>query len=289
MKQGAIGLAALAICCLAKSEGVLAELTPISDRELEQVQGQAMIAIDQLAGMNQQFTRITMGMDIGVQTNVDAVVLGDDGVASDLAVSQLSLGHISQDDTKIQLDGQAYAIGDIVPFEAENPYFELAEVDGEVVGLRVGFGQARGTLSGDISSLSGNLGLQLNDGAGNLSQAVLYDDSTTATNYRATHIGLADAATDCATGVQCSALSNLQTLDVGVDNGDGTVGFTDDLFLSFQKQAVDWQNLAGDQIINANPGVFVNIPTSMTLDLQTLQNGIPRARTEYIDRGMGLF
>ncbi|WP_375177543.1 hypothetical protein [Marinobacter mobilis] len=289
MKAGAIGCAALATFCLVGVQDVLAELKPISDEELGQVQGQAMIAIDQLAGMNQQFTRITLGMDVELQTNIDSVVLGEAGLASDLAVSQLSLGHIARDDTVIQLDGQTYAIGDIVPFVAENPYFELAEVNGEVVGMRVGFGQARGTLSGDIASFSGNLGLQLEDGAGATSRAALYDLSTTATNYQATHIGLADGATDCSAGIQCAALSNLQTLDIGVDNGDGTVGFTEDLFLSFQNQAVDWQDLAGGPIITANPGVFVNLPTSMTLDLQTLQNGIPRARTEYIDRGVGLF
>lgn len=289
MMKDAIGCAVLVTCCLAGIQDVRAELTPISDVEMGQVQGQAMIAMDRLVGANQQFTRITMGMDAEIQTNINEVVLGETQAGSDLAIHQLSLGHISRDDTKIQLDGQTYAVGDIVPFEGADPYFELAEVDGEVVGLRFGLNQARGTLSGDISSFSGNLGLQLDDGSGNVSAATLYDATTTATNYQATHIGLADAATDCASGVQCTALSNLKTLDVGVDNGDGTVGFASDLFISFQEQAVDWQNMDGSRIINAAPGVHMNLPTSMTLDLQTLQNGIPRARTEYIDRGLGLF
>lgn len=61
-------------------------------------------------------------------------------------------------------------------------------------------------------------------------------------------------------------------------------------FFSFQKEAVDWTSTDGTgDIISANPGVFLNIPTAMQLDIQTLQNGIPRARTEYIDRGVGLF
>lgn len=289
MIKDAIGCAVLVTFCLAGIQDVRAELRPISDQEMGEVQGQAMIAVDQLTGANQQFTRITMGMDAEIQTNIDEVALGETGAGSDLAVSQLSLGHIAQDDTKIQIDGQTYAVGDIVPFEAADPYFELAEVNGEVVGLRLGFNQARGTLSGDITSFSGNLGLQLDDGAGNVTAATLYDATTNATNYQATHVGLAGAATDCATGTQCAALSNLKTLDVGVDNGDGTVGFASDFFIAFQEQAVDWQNLDGSQITTTAPGVHMNLPTSMTLDLQTLQNGIPRARTEYIDRGMGLF
>ncbi|MDX1754687.1 MAG: hypothetical protein R3175_01350 [Marinobacter sp.] len=289
MTRNAIGSAVLVTLCLAGTQDVRAELQPISDRELGEVQGQAMIAVDQLVGAGQRFTRVTMGMDVEVQTNVNAVALGETASGSDLAVDQLSLGHISQDDTRVQLDGQTYAVDEIVPFEAANPYFELAEVDGEVVGFRLGFGQARGTLSGDITSFSGNLGLRLDDGSGNVSAATLYDASTNATNYRATHIGLADAATDCAGGVQCVPLTNLKTLDVGVDNGDGTVGYAEDFFLAFQEQAVDWQNLDGSQVINAAPGVHMNLPTSMTLDLQTLQDGIPRARTEYIDRGLGVF
>ncbi|WP_404361730.1 hypothetical protein [Marinobacter sp.] len=265
------------------------ELTPISEKEMGQVQGQAMIAVDRTTGTTEQFTRFTLGMDAEIQTNIETLALGDDGTQADVAVNQLSLGHISQDATSVQIDGKTYAAGDIVPFVGADPYFELAEQNGEVAGFRFGLNRARGTLSGDITSFSGDLGLQLEDDTGTASQATLFDSTTTATDYRATHVGLADAATDCATGVNCAPLTNLKTLDVGVANPDGTVGFTEDFFLSFQKQAVEWTGVDGVVEAPAEAGVFFNLPTSMTLDLPTLQSGIPRARTEHIDRGLGLF
>ncbi len=267
-----------------------AELKPISDDEMASVSGQAMIAVDVDGTAAERFTRITMGLDAEIQTNIDNVVFGDTGDGSDVAISQLSLGHISTDAAKIQLDGQTYAVNDIVPFLGSDPYFELAEQNGEIIGFRMGFNEARGTLSGDIASFSGQLGLQLVDDAGNVSDAELFGADGVATSLRATHIGLNDAATDCSTGAQCTALSNLKTLDIGKANEDGTVDVATNLFFSFQKEAVDWTSTDGTgDIISANPGVFLNIPTAMQLDIQTLQNGIPRARTEYIDRGVGLF
>ena len=108
------------------------------------------------------------------------------------------------------------------------------------------------------------------------------------TQYQATHVGIAGA--DCANTVNCAPLTNLQTLDVGTANADGTTGFAKDFFIAFQKQAVNWQsNATAGTTITAAPGVFFNLPTAMTVDIQALQTGLPRARTEYIDRGVGLF
>ncbi|WP_148862379.1 DUF6160 family protein [Marinobacter fonticola] len=290
MNREALKCVAPALFVLTFSATAQAELQPISEKEMGRVSGQAMVAVDVDGTDTNRFTRVTVGMDAEIQTNIDNVVLGDTGDGSDVKIAQLSLGHISTDQTKVQLDGQTYALNEIVPFVGSDPYFELAERDGEVVGFRMGLNQARGTLSGDITSFSGNLGIELQDASGNPVAAQLFDATGAATHTRATHIGLDDAATDCSAGVQCNALSNLKTLNIGTNNEDGTVGFAKELFVSFQKEAVQWQgNTEGGTPIDAAAGVFLNVPTAMRLDLQTLEQGVPRARTEYIDRGLGLF
>ncbi|PID44531.1 MAG: hypothetical protein CSB48_01745 [Proteobacteria bacterium] len=279
------------------SSNALAELTPLADEEMSEMTGQAMIAFDavEVAGGN-TYTRATVGLTSEFQINTDSVVLGEYALAgatpsSDVDISRLSFGHISTDASKVQLDGNTYALDDIVPFETIDPYFEISQDStGELTGFRVGFGRARGTMSGNIGSLSGNIGLKLDDG-GVISDAQLLTSAGVANSQRATHIGLESATTDCATLNKCAPLTNIKTLDVGTDNGNGTVGYTRDLFFSFQNQATDWQvnDGTGTGTVTANPGVYLNIPTSMTLDMTQLTSGVNRVRTEYIDRGVGVF
>lgn len=286
-----------ALVLVGASLGVHAELEPVSDETLRNVVGQAMIAADVRETAAGDFTRITLGMDAELQTNFTNVTLGQidqtgEPTGADFLVDQLSFGHIVWDDTKVQIDGQTHAVNEFVPFVVRNPFFEIREdADaGDVVGFRMGFGEARGTISGDISSFSGNIGLKLEDDTGAVQDAQLMNADGTVDNRRATHIGLSTPTTDCAAGVNCAPLSNLQTLDVGVDNGDGTVGFTKEFFISFQKEPVEWEtDPATGATVATDPGVFINLPTAMTLDMQQLQNGVPRARTEFIDRGLGLF
>lgn len=285
-----IRVALITVCC-ALSTAVQAQLKPLSDKALSNVTGQAMVAIDYTQGPNSDFTRVTMGMNTEVQTNITSMALGTttntSGVtASDVNIDHFSLGHISTDSTKVQLDGNTYASGSIVPFQGIDPYVEFAYTSGVVSGVRLGFNQARGTVEGNLNSFSGNIGLKVTNSSGTVENAQLMDANSNPTNYRAQYIGISGA--DCATGVNCAVLNSLKTLDVGKANADGTVGYTNGFFISVQKQTVNWQAPDGT-VISAGPGVYFNIPTSMTLSLSQLQNGIARDRTEYIDRGLGLF
>jgi hypothetical protein len=79
-------------------------------------------------------------------------------------------------------------------------------------------------------------------------------------------------------------------LDVGQRNlSTGKVDYTQDFFISFQKAPTTWSTGAGN--INAEMGAFINIPTSIHIDMNTGTNatGTDHVRTEYIDRGNGLF
>ena len=124
--------AVLFTACCALSMGVSAQLKPISDQEMSNVTGQAMVAVDYVETGIDDFTRFTLGMDTEVQTNVNKVALGEvtdtsGNTAADLDIDNLSLGHIATDASKVQLDGKTYAVGDIVPFVGIDPYFELAK------------------------------------------------------------------------------------------------------------------------------------------------------------------
>ncbi|MCG8613840.1 MAG: hypothetical protein MI864_25295 [Pseudomonadales bacterium] len=281
-------------CSVGLTEPVYAELQAIDDDSLRQFTGQAAIAFDVVeTATGTDFTRFTLGVSADIQTNVDTVVLGEydlmEGApGADLQASNVSLGHISRDSNKIQIDGNTYAENEIVPFSGVDPYFEIAQDGGELVGFRMGFNQARGTVSGDFDSFSGNIGIKLDDGSGELKDAQLLTNAGLANSSRATHIGLEGETTDCMSENNCTAISNIQTFEVGVDNGDGTVGFTSDYFFSYQKQALDWQSPSGS-IVATDVGVHVNIPTAMTINLSELAAGVPRVRTEFIDRSLGLF
>jgi hypothetical protein len=275
--------------CLGVSPLAVAELEPISDSEMSEVQGQALMTVNNAEDGTHSFTRVTMGMDVKTRLNVDNAIMGGDDAGADLSVSDLALGHYARDANRVQIDGQTYDVDDVVRFQGAQPYFEMARNGSELAGFRVGFGEARGTISGNFASFSGNLGIRLNQEDGTQVDATLFDEAGVATNQRASQIGIAGADGNCATADDCVPLTNIKSMNVGSDNGDGTVGFTSDLFLAFQQESVDWQEVSGAGVIKGPEGVFMNLPTSMNLDMQTLRNGVDRERTHYVDRGTGMF
>lgn len=107
---------------------------------------------------------------------------------------------------------------------------------------------------------------------------------------------------DCAViGINtCFDLEQFQTLAIGevTEGGDGRsylTGSETGSFLSFQSKNLKWLNDVkntnpdASQFIEATQGSYLNIPNGLTLNLKESLDGIPRARTEYIDRGVGLF
>lgn len=277
-----------------------AELRPIADEELSQYSGQAAIAFDINELGTTSYTRATLGLEADVQMNIDTLEAGNyvkagETLAADIDITNLGLGSISTNAAEVQLDGQTYAVNDIIPFELNDPYFELAQNDAdELLGFRIGFGEARGQLSGDFNSFSGNVEMEITDFFGDDYQSTMLDVSGNADNSRTQYFGVskseAGGVTNCSTGFYCYNLSDYKTLDVGERNKTtGAVDYTEDFFISFQKDSVDWTT--SDGVVNAAMGVFMNIPTSMNIDMNTGTNasGTGRVRTEYIDRGNGRF
>lgn len=172
--------ATLAGCSLAAH----AELTPITDEALSEVTGQAFVSVDRYnhpdAADSTTYTRVNLGMNIDIQTNVDVLELGryeragEDPGSSDVLIEDFGLGYInsqayfdSHPDAArmVKADGSAYGEGEIVPFSIENPFLEFAydDLTQEVVGIRLGFGESMGVLSGSIKSLTGNVNVDIVD------------------------------------------------------------------------------------------------------------------------------
>ncbi|WP_309046034.1 hypothetical protein [Marinobacter sediminicola] len=163
---------------------VNAELSPITDHAMSEVTGQAFVSVDRQyhpdANDSTAYTRVNLGMDIEVQTNVDAIEMGryeragEKPGTSDVYIEDFALGYINNQayysanpsmPRQGKPDGGAYAQGEIVPFSISNPFFEFAqdEITNEIVGFRLGFGDAMGVLSGSIKNLTGNVNIEILD------------------------------------------------------------------------------------------------------------------------------
>jgi hypothetical protein len=186
------------VLCAAQSSALLAEMTALDDASMSNVVGQAYLAIDKYynpdANDATSYTRINFGMDIDIQTNIDTLELGryertgvmadqyGESKASDILIHNMGLGFIYDDDyyarnpdaaRPLKDDGSVYRNGDIVPFEITDPYLEFAfdEQTNEIAGMRIGFGKAKGVLSGEIETLTGNVNIDIEDRGEGMSAA----------------------------------------------------------------------------------------------------------------------
>lgn len=161
-----------------------ADLEPISDALLSEVTGQAFISVDREYHPdetdNTSYTRVNLGMEIDIQTNIDVMELGryeregEKAGTSDVLIEDFALGYINnrayfdrnpKAARQRKPDGSAYAENEIVPFHIDNPFFEFAldEESQEIVGFRLGFGDSMGVLSGKIETLTGSVNIDIID------------------------------------------------------------------------------------------------------------------------------
>ncbi|NWN91765.1 hypothetical protein HLV39_09725 [Marinobacter adhaerens] len=277
--------AAFVAMCMGAVPATWAELEPITDTAMGNVTGQAFMQVETIPANHNapDSTRMTLNMDVETRVNIDDVQVGQIDGGTDFSARHVALGHIARNDGD-QFNGVTYNAGDVVPFEARQPYIELAEDNQGLLGFRMGFGQARGSVSSSTDSFSGNIGLQFEDNSGALHDAVLMDSNGAQTRKRATHIGISPG--DCTAGTNCAALTELRSVNVG----EGSAGFTDGFFIGFQREAMEWQKLGGSGAISVGEGVFINLPTNMTVDLENfVTSGVERLQTHHKDMGTNLF
>ena len=183
-------------------------LESLDDEALEGITGQAAVKLstdsrDTTSGTI-DFTRVEMGLYTETFLGIDDVKLGtyarDGETGSDIDIENLGLGYIDQTgDTDPNNDyifnsrRQEWVLADtdplndrMVPFKIQDPYFEFAYQEGELIGFRMGFGEAKGALSGDITSLSGNIDAKI---SGTVSEI---EDDLTGLGDFALFLGLID-------------------------------------------------------------------------------------------------
>lgn len=284
-----------------------AELAPLADQDMRQVEGGSLLLLDQyhnsLSGVDTQFTRLTLNADIETVLNVDRMEFGrykrtNESSPADISFRNFALGHIDSS-------------GEIKPFKMSRPFLEYAtqDVSGRqaIVGIRFGFGESLGILSSDIDQLTGNINVQIRTNSGNInwvrSKAELITSDGKTDDIRATHIGIPNGDKIYFAGIPvttsnckalwvntCFELSKYRSIPIGKKLDDGSFEPAEGVFLSFQgKEGLVWGNSDfGEETVKTVTGAFFNIPSSaLTVTFDQANKVIPRARTEYIDRGLG--
>ena len=171
-------------------ESSIAELKPIDDSSLAEIYGQAFVALDTDSFGTFDYIRATLGMEVTTQLNIDEIKLGEyhrweNGSAcfdctgnelglekqpADIWIENFSLGAIAET-SGVEMDGNYYEAGDIIPFQLIDPYLEVVSEGGELVGIRAGVKKARGIFGGNIRSLTGNIPIKIKDTASALTRA----------------------------------------------------------------------------------------------------------------------
>ncbi|NQD93462.1 hypothetical protein HP532_12470 [Pseudomonas sp. CrR25] len=148
----------LGLCIGLFSASAQARMVEMADEELSAVTGQAFINLttDSSAGID--YTRVNFGMKVETQLNMKKLQLGlydrsgETQGSSDILINDFALGTVGANDV-------------INPFVIANPFLELAYQGNKVVGVRIGFGESKGTLSGSIQNLTGRVPVHIEGSA----------------------------------------------------------------------------------------------------------------------------
>jgi hypothetical protein len=232
--------------CLAAAL-VAATVTPalaqghrMSDKELSEVWGQALLNLTNTSVNGLDFTRITLGADIQFNANFNNMRLGEYNAAdrnatgADIDISRLSFGRSDGTDAQRTV-------------HITDPYFEFVYSNAadpakrEVVGMRLGFGGIQGDLGVQMNAVSGSL--LINTAQGNVDS---HNDPLGGKRW--------DGSV-CATGTACGAVTLPQ---IGQLTAGDANGASRDFFISVLRQAVQFPTVNGVPTDKALQGIWMN-------------------------------
>lgn len=260
--RGAVFLLAASLL----ATGAQAQMQALDDAELSTITGQAFINLttDANAGIN--YTRVNFGVDVDTQLNIKKLQLGqydragEAAGSSDILINNFALGTVNADNT-------------INPFKVSNPFVEFAYSGNQVVGVRIGFGEAKGILSGDIQSLTGNIPVHIK-GTGE----AIYNKADVGQRLALFLAGVYRSST---VEADANLVSSGGTADpvrgtmAGIKNGEGlnctagcAGGWTDALLGAFASNNC---SILGIQTC-FNLSQFQSLPVGNTADMSSMQN-----------------
>jgi hypothetical protein len=240
MSPQTFALATAVAAALLCSASARAQGLPLTDNELSEVRGQALLNLTNTSLNGLDFTRITLGADIQLSANLSKVRLGEysyaarNATGADIDIGLLRFGRSDGSDAQ-----RTVAISD--------PYFEFVyrnvgnSATREVLGMRLGFGSIQGDLGVQLNAISGSL---LIDGgaAGTLDSR---NDPLGGKRW--------DGST-CTPGGGCGlTLAQLSQLRAGDASGPSR-----DLFISVLRQAVQFPSVNGVASDKALEGFWMN-------------------------------
>ena len=259
-----------------------AQLVPINEQELSDMTGQAFFNIDRSSDIDQNldFTKLTFGLEVNTLLTSDLVDLGnytrDNVDGSDIKINDFALGTID-------------SAGNVVPFEIQDPFIELAFEDDagqqNLVGVRLGFGGAKGVLSGTIESLTGNINIDIRDTAAGLANAdngladltaallgnspieasaVLVNSDGTPNNIRATEVGIRNNETF---DIVPTSGTDKFVLSIAAGLGIGGLNCVDSGFFSCSKAEI-----TASDCLAAGIDVCFDLNTYNSLDIGSKQS-----------------
>lgn len=262
---------ALALCCASvfAVSTAQARMVELADDELSDITGQAFINLTTDSAGQVNYTRVNFGLKVDTQLNIKKLELGGYPRAgetrpSDILINNFALGTVGPNDS-------------INPFQIVDPYLELAYEGNQVIGVRIGFGEAKGVLSGDISHLTGKIAVDLEGKAkplldkANLLQwlllsATVNDNSTVKAEAELVNNGVPDSIRANQAGlkngsvVQCVANCNILggLLEAFPSLGCQIIGISTCFNLS-QFQSLNIGNVSAPGMEQAAKGVFISL------------------------------
>ncbi len=242
-----LGMLAILGC----ATGVQAQALRLSDTQLSQVWGQALIELLNTSASGYDFTRMTFNADISLSANMQGIRLGEYaaarngpangvGAGADIDIQTLQFGRNPLDVPLLGDQDRDRLV------RAINPYFEIVykqatdSATREVVGMRIGFEGIEGYLGTQIRALSGSVRAYLATDTG----AILFDSTNPA------FMESADGKRWNANGL----LSTVGTLKLG-----DLTGPTRDFFLAVQTEGVNYPAVAGISAQQAAAGFWLNL------------------------------